>query len=183
MSAVRHIATAATSAVCSFGLVNAMSCGTGAVGVDDCRKIEEARCEAATHCEGDLRVGDAEACKRYYRDHCLHGLAVGQSPGDPTVNRCVSAIEAAGNCAASDSDMSAAECAADSPALAEPADDRIQTACDVVRLPELIPECGFLSEDPVEQPDPGSNGGAAGTAGTAGSGQQAQAGNGGSGGP
>ena len=96
MSPVRHVATALVSAACSFVLISASSCGTDAVGVDDCRKIEDARCEAAAHCPGDLQVEDVDACKRYYRDHCLHGLAVDHTPGAPVVSHCVSAIEAAG---------------------------------------------------------------------------------------
>ncbi len=173
MSLVRHVLTALVSATCSFVLVSGVSCGTDAVGVDDCRKIEEARCEAATHCEGDLQVDDVDACKRYYRDHCLHGLAVDQAPGDPTVNRCVSAIEAAGNCAADDPNVSAAACAREALALDEPGDERIETACDVVRYPELIPECDFLSEEEAVRPE--ANGG------TAGSGQQSRGGSSGGG--
>jgi hypothetical protein len=160
MSLVRHVVIALASGTCSFALASAVSCSTDAVGVDDCRKIEEARCEAASHCEGDLQVDDVDACKRYYRDQCLHGLAVESSPGAPAVSRCVSAIQAAGNCAASDPDISAAECAEVAGALDAPGDDRIETACDVVRYPELIPECDFLSEEEAAQP--AGNGGAAG---------------------
>ena len=38
------------SAVCAFTLVSATGCGTDAQGVDDCREIEQARCEAAKSC-------------------------------------------------------------------------------------------------------------------------------------
>jgi len=176
MSAVRHVVTSVVSATCSFVLVSAASCGTDAVGVDDCRKIEEARCEAAAHCEGDLQVDDVQACKRYYRDHCLHGLAVGSAPGAPAVNRCVSAIEAAGNCAAEEPNMPAAECARNTSALDVPADERIATACDVVSYPELIPECEFLSDEAAARPEA-----AGGAAGSAGSGEQSQGGSSGGG--
>jgi len=174
MSLVRHVVAALVSATCSFVLVSAVSCGTDAVGVDDCRKIEEARCEAAAHCEGDLQVDDVDACKRYYRDQCLHGMAVDSAPGAPAVSRCVSAIEAAGNCAADDPDILAADCARHSAALDVPGDDRIETACDIVRFPELIPECEFLSGEEAVRPE--ANGGSAG------SNQQSQGGSSGGGG-
>ena len=73
-------------------------CGTGAVDVDGCRQIEEARCRQAPAC--GIRVTppnftsatDVEACIRYYDDACLHGLA-SSDPGASAVSACVTAIQ------------------------------------------------------------------------------------------
>src|SRR5690606_27266048 len=74
-------------------------CGTDAVGVDECRTLELARCEEALACGF---VDDVEACQRYYRSHCLHGLAVNARPSQDERDRCVEAIRKAGACARSD---------------------------------------------------------------------------------
>lgn len=129
------------------------SCGPEPVGVDDCRRIESARCHAANHCG---IVTDADSCERFYRDHCLHGLAVSESPGAQFVDACVQAIEAAGQCASDDADTSLDECNSD--AITPLPRAELDTACDVVQNPELIRECEFLIP---EEPDPGE-GGAAG---------------------
>jgi hypothetical protein len=89
-------------------------CGTDAVGVDACRQIESARCEAAPACTGDpvdsfgIRTEEqVQNCKTLYRDQCLHGMEnTGSSddedgnnePSDGTVRRCVDAIKATAQC-------------------------------------------------------------------------------------
>lgn len=79
----------------------AAGCGTDAVGVETCRTIETTRCEQAPRCPGvDLNVPlhrdspktDVEACIRFYRDACLHGLSTGD-PGGPATQACVNAIK------------------------------------------------------------------------------------------
>ena len=169
MSPVRTVASALLSALCSFGVVSAVSCGSDAVGIEDCRKIEEARCEAAAHCEGDIHVKDVDACKRYYRDHCLHGLAVDDDPGAPAPKGCLKAIKTAGHCAANDPNMTFADCAAiPGDGLHEQTRPELVHACDVIQFPEFTFECEFLRapEPPPEQPVEGSAGqtGAAGAA-------------------
>ena len=173
MSMLRTGATAVTAAACSFGLCQAVSCGTDAVGVDDCREIETARCEAAVHCSGELQVDDVDACKRYYRDHCLHGLGVSDAPGEPILNRCITAIETAGDCAAINPTMTIAECreydSANRDRLRSGNEDReLATVCDVIQYPERTVECGsFLTEPdlPPEQPEGGAGGAPSSTAG------------------
>lgn len=92
-------------------------CGTEAVGIETCRKIEEARCQRAESCQISLdhpvRRDDLprESCIRYYNDACLHGLS-GADPGSVQAQACVDAI--AGG------------------------------TCDVVKAPELSPACSFL---------------------------------------
>jgi hypothetical protein len=75
------------------------ACSSDAVGIDGCRKIEEARCVRATECgldlskpvhEGKTPEADVKACVRFYRDACLHGMP--SDPGVRETDACVSAI-------------------------------------------------------------------------------------------
>lgn len=134
------------SAICAFTLVSASGCGTDAKGVDDCRDIEEARCVAAKNC---ALLSDVDGCKRFYRDQCLHGLAV-SPPGSNQVKLCVAAIQNAGTCASHATDGS------DTPL--DQCDPRIDTAsattaCEIVKEPELATDCAFLA------PSSGGSGG------------------------
>lgn len=79
-------------------LVVTGACGTDAVGVETCRKVEEARCRKAPDCGIALdqppHVGDdVDACIRFYRDACLHGLETQADPGTVASNACVGAIQ------------------------------------------------------------------------------------------
>jgi hypothetical protein len=74
------------------------ACGTDAVGVETCRQIEEARCRHAPRCGIDLgnpkhRDPDVDACIRFYKDACLHGLATTSDPGGPATRACIDAID------------------------------------------------------------------------------------------
>jgi hypothetical protein len=100
--------------VSSIGAAAAVACGNGAVGVQACRSIETARCEAAPACPSSLPAGEGidlsnpipaggdpvAACVRYYDDACLHGLETSVAPSNVAVNDCVAAIQAAGAAAA-----------------------------------------------------------------------------------
>jgi hypothetical protein len=160
------------SAVCAFTLVSATGCETDAKGVDECRDIEQARCEAAKDCG---LVSDVPACQRFYRDQCLHGLPV-DSPGSVQVKRCVATIRAAGRCAqqAEDGDSQLSQC---DPQVTLGAPG-VLTACGLVKEPEKAEECSFLT--------PGVDAGVDDPNGTAGSGNTdddpGQAGSGGEGG-
>src|SRR4051794_33458406 len=125
-------------------------CGPNGVGIDQCRTLEEARCSAATHC--DVGLGSASKvvqCNHFARDNCLHGLPV-EPPHDATLNRCVSAIKAAGTCARrAGGDSPASDCAG----LEGSFVSTRTTVCDVIDAPEASSECGFLTATPVpEQP-------------------------------
>jgi hypothetical protein len=80
------------------------ACGTDAVGIETCRQIEEARCRKAPGCPDiDLTIpkhrdDDVDACIRYYRDACLHGLATTDDPGADKTKACIDAINR-GDCA------------------------------------------------------------------------------------
>ena len=74
-------------------------CGPQAVGVESCRKIESARCDAALSC--GFTKAEAEDCKLFYRDQCLHGIEnTAHRPTEPETSACIAAIEATGQCAA-----------------------------------------------------------------------------------
>jgi hypothetical protein len=154
------------SAVCAFTLVSATGCGTDAQGVDDCRKIEQARCEAAKDCG---LISDVPACQRFYRDQCLHGLAV-KPPTSTQLDDCVSTIRNAGSCAAQ---------AGDDKVLLRDCDARVTqsalvlTACGLVQEPEKSAECSFLT--------PGADGGVGGAS-NSGGGEAGESGNAGEGG-
>lgn len=120
--------------------------------MDDCRKIESARCSAGVECGV---VDDASRCERFYRDHCLHGLAVAEAPGAPAVASCVAAIEAAAACGP---DAALDECDAVRPTEGS----ELAAPCDVVLHPEWTEQCAFLVA--------GNEGGAGGSGGSGGGG-------------
>ena len=97
------------------------ACGTDPVGVESCRKIEQARCENAPACgisltmpvhNGDSPEQDVAACIRYYHDACLHGFVAPDDPGAVVVQGCIDAINTGD--------------------------------CSVVKAPETSPSCSFL---------------------------------------
>lgn len=175
MSAVRRLAAGTLAASVAFLVVSAAACGTGAVGIDKCRSIEQARCEAAASCG---IVDDVDACKRYYRDQCLHGMAHGV-PSTTSVDRCVKTIQLAGDCAKKHgADAKLSSCG--TPPSAGP--NGLTKACDIVTTPQQTDECAFLSAVPPEAgPDAQSDGSSTSDAqskkdgGSAGSGGDAQA--------
>ncbi len=80
-------------------LLLSAGCGPAAVGVEACRKIESARCEAALSC--NLTKDEVESCKLLYQDQCLHGIEnTAHRPSEPEVAACVDAVKATGACAA-----------------------------------------------------------------------------------
>jgi hypothetical protein len=94
-SVVRTVGPAA-----ALGAVLALppACGSGATGVEACKQVESARCQAASACGLSLEPpyhtagSDADACIRFYDVACLHGLAGGSDPGTAAVSACVAAI-------------------------------------------------------------------------------------------
>jgi hypothetical protein len=143
MSYFRSLSATLLSAATTFSLVSASSCGTNAVGVDDCRDIEQARCRAGKPCG---IVDDVPACERFYRDHCLHGLAT-KPPAGASAGACVQVIEAAARCAV-DGDMGPKTNLAVCPEPVTGGHLDLVTACDVVEHPERAAECSFLTDTP-----------------------------------
>ena len=117
----------------------AYGCGTDAVGIEDCRQIEQARCDAGAACGV---VKDVDACKRFYRDHCLHGLAIADSPGPTRVKACVTALAAAAQCEREFGPQApTASCGAEIGLTG------LTSACEVVSRPEETEPCRFLVPD------------------------------------
>ena len=125
------------SALAAFALSSSSGCGTAAIGIDACRDVEYARCDAAQYCGV---VDDVPACHRFYRDHCLHGLHDGvKEPTDEQVKACVDLIKQAGTCAKSDPHTPLEDCR---PRLA-PRHGATE-ACDLVLAPEYADDCAWL---------------------------------------
>jgi hypothetical protein len=116
------------------------ACGTDAVNPDGCEAIESARCRAAASCDSFSGL-NTDACLRFYRDQCLHGLASETDPGQPRIDQCVAAIESAGACAA----QGISPCSVGPKTTAD-------RACAVIETPEKFAECDFLLPAPGEQP-------------------------------
>ena len=161
MSTVRAWTSACLSVLLGFVIATAASCGTDAAGIDDCRDIEKARCSAGANCG---LISDVEACERFYRDQCLHGLTT-KPPPNAAVERCVNTIVAAGNCAAAGPDTLLADCPAPGVTVNAPT---LTRACDIVQTPELTEECAFLTPEPLPDAATPETGGSAGAAGAAG---------------
>ncbi|MEZ4232648.1 MAG: hypothetical protein R3B89_25960 [Polyangiaceae bacterium] len=172
-SRTRHWRTAVAfllSSAASFTAFATGGCSTDAVGITTCREIEDTRCEAAAQC-GIEGAEDVDACKRFYRDHCLHGLGLEGEPRGSDVRRCKAVISGAGECA-KQGVTDPAQCAA---LQGQQLASTIQTVCDVVLQPEDTTACRFLVPDEEDLPDGGSagaggsSGGAGGAGGSAGS--------------
>jgi hypothetical protein len=110
------------------------ACGTDAEGVSECRDIEYVRCEAGAYCSEFRNVS---ACRRFTRDHCLHGLSVGDVPASQT-QACVEALRRAGDCAREQGPTT------DPDACASNIESNADTICDVVLRPELAEACAFI---------------------------------------
>jgi hypothetical protein len=100
-------------------MITASACGNGATGVDDCKRIEDARCNRAAVCGVPLTPpystsgSSADACIRFYDVACLHGLEASPPMKSAQVDACVSAIQHS-------------------------------KSCDVVLSPESDPACAWL---------------------------------------
>jgi len=143
--------------------VSATGCGTDAQGVNECRQIEQTRCEAAKSCG---LVSDIPGCQRFYRDQCLHGLPV-PPPSSLELQACVATIRAAGQCGAGDQKTLLRDC---DPPVTEGARG-VLTACGLVQAPEKSVECSFLTPGADAGVGGGGGegeGGAAGESGSAG---------------
>lgn len=152
MVVLRALCVGSLSAVISFALFNAAGCGgTDAVGVEECRDIETARCEAAVHCG---IIDDVDACKRYYDSHCLHGMSLSNAPSANKVTDCVRMLEGAAECAEGKDGNAPIESASACGHTDQTSED---TVCDTIRFPEETIECRFLipEEPEIEIPDAG----------------------------
>lgn len=120
-------------------------CGPTAVGVESCRKIEDARCDAAASCTmSSEQIAD---CKLFYQDQCLHGIEnTAHRPTEAEVSACIASVKATGACAAGG--VKTMSACADAPVL----DEAKGTApCDVILTSaHLLAACAF-----ADAPDDG----------------------------
>ncbi len=133
----------------ALGAVTLLSwgCSTEAVGIDACRRIESARCDAAPTCEGtDQAFGiTTEAqirnCKAFYIDHCLLGIENTEAePGEEDVVPCEEAIVALGACQ-TNGVATMAECEGVTMVEGQEA----LTPCEALRNPETLSACAFVA--------------------------------------
>lgn len=117
-------------------------CGPEGVGIEACRRIESARCEAAASC--GFSEDQVENCKLIYTDQCLHGIEnKAYRPTDTDTSECIAAVKATGACAAAGvNKMSGCPQA---PLVAGSADD---SPCDIVlHLAQRLDACSFVETD------------------------------------
>jgi len=135
---VRHIGFKVACVLAAVG------CGTDVVGVAECRAFERVRCEAAVACG----YPDVAECKRFARDHCLHGVPL-ESINAIELDACALDVERAGRCAAAQGPSTLTS------GCAEPVPtDSPRSACEVVSSPEVANSCAFLSPGRVPAPGP-----------------------------
>lgn len=142
-------ASAATLLTATFSGGIAGGCVSAAVAITECREIEYARCEASVPCGV---IDDVEACKRFYRDQCLHGIAGPEVPTTQEQDACVAAITDAGTCAEADPEWSVEGCAPEGAGGlgGEASVDGSETVCEFLAAPWDFPVCDFLNEPPSE---------------------------------
>lgn len=113
-----------------------IGCGTEAVGVDACLRVERARCEAAAACD----LSEQAACLRYVEIQCLHGFVKSAQPTEKQANQCSSALGQLAECVEERGPKtSPARCELE---LTVPAPAR---ACELVESPHEMRACRFLT--------------------------------------
>jgi hypothetical protein len=134
-----------------FTLLAPTGCGSNAVGVDECRTIETARCEAATAC--GFAADKVQSCTLFYRDECLHGVenADAGTPAATAVDACVAAVNATAACAKAGAKT--IEGCAGAPLLAG-ADVSLAPCVILQSKVELLAACAFATLAPT--PDAGA---------------------------
>jgi hypothetical protein len=132
----------AAAAIALPALVDA-GCSTQAVGVDECRTIESARCAAARSC--GFSEDQATACTEFYRDQCLHGIENSDdAPTEAQASACVKAVQAVEACV-----KVGAKHLADCPAVpvatgVDPAG--LGTCQAILSRVELLAACSFVAK-------------------------------------
>jgi hypothetical protein len=124
-----------------------VGCNTGAVAIQQCREIEYERCEASVPCElGNISTDDdVAACKRFYKNQCLHGIAGDEVPTAKAQKDCVDTIKAAAVCAAKNQDGLAESCdGVEATTSINAEGGRVKTVCDVVGRPWDLAVCDYL---------------------------------------
>ena len=172
-----------------LALVNGAGCNGGAVGVDACIAIEQARCGLAIKCAGQNGVPnykwtatEVANCKTLYRDHCRVGIenTVSKEPSKDQYTACVAALTAVATCGApvakgGQALPSMLGCLENGTQVG--VDDFTLAPCAAFENPEHLTDCNF-----IETPPTSTTTAAATTATTAATTTSATTGAGGSGG-
>lgn len=121
------------------------ACNTGAVAVAECREIERARCAALEPCG---TIDDVEACRRFVRDSCLHGIAGPKPPTSSEQKACVAMITESGSCAAEDATMAPEDCSGLDKIDLSPIPRRLRakTVCELAEKPWNYGTCDYVNE-------------------------------------
>jgi hypothetical protein len=141
------------------------ACGTDAAGVEACREIETARCEAAAAC--GYTAEQITICKDFYKDQCLHGIEnAGYEPSTSDIEACVAAVNQVRACA-----ERGAGTMVDCPEAALlPGSDASLTPCVILTdKVHLLTACAFVSA-PTDAGTPTTDGGDGGAGGAGGQG-------------
>ncbi|MFO0548785.1 MAG: hypothetical protein U0271_10380 [Polyangiaceae bacterium] len=128
-------------------------CDTGARGVDACRAIESARCDAAPACEGDdddfgiATDVQVENCKVFYNDHCLNGIENNKDsdPDQGDTDDCVEAVNTTAAC-----QRSGVASMADCDGVTMETGSETITPCQALHEPELMSACAFVALPPED---------------------------------
>lgn len=166
---------AVTLGLCPAVLALAMSCDRGATGEEACRQIEAKRCEYLIGCPEAPNIVDEDdivACRVFYRDQCLFGIANDSFNADPDeglLNNCLIALDQTGACKAAPGGeiiQCATPVSFDSEVLrlamnVEPKNFDVTgvNACQLLKWPQALDGCSFLR---VAAVDPATTTAAAG---------------------
>jgi len=138
-------ALALVSGIFTPALLGVASC-TDAVGIEECRLIETARCESARQC--GFSEDESLRCVEFYHDQCLHGIENADEPPDEAqAKACVSTIQAVEACAqrgaATMQDCPEAPLVPDGPLTLPP-------CMIIVSQAHLLAACAFVSADTTD---------------------------------
>jgi len=104
----------------------------GAIAIQNCREIEEVRCEGSATC-GVIDSDTVASCKRFYQDQCLHGIFGDTEPTADEEKGCMGVIKDARDLAKStEGDVDQVEA--------------FEGACTVIASPWRQPECRYLAQ-------------------------------------
>jgi hypothetical protein len=149
-------------------LANGVGCNGGAVGVDACIAIEQARCGLAIKCAGQngtvpsawsvpnykWTATEVANCKTLYRDHCRVGIENNtiKDPAKDQYDACVAALTAVATCG-----FPAAKGGEGLPSMLGCLENGTQVAvddfsllpCYVFANPEHLTACSFIEAPPT----------------------------------
>ncbi len=95
--------------VLALGVAFGGACSAVSTGVDACRQIESARCNALSTCDKANFIGTADSCTRFYDVQCGRGLADGaREPSAPELKACTDRIVA--DCTVAHDPLASVEC-------------------------------------------------------------------------